>query len=173
MTTATDLRMESNSSQGRHRIGGLFYDVGSADALSLHNLVIFILILILILILIFIFILVFRILILVFRFRVQGIGLASIDNPVGPLGSYKILVDDFARRGFVTLRVDKPGCGDSEASGLVCGCSVRGENATAQHQNARFGLMWVSAGPAPLSTRQVPFRGQDFPDSQSLDHCLE
>ncbi len=47
-------------------------------------------------------------------FFIQGIGLASIDNPVGPLGSYKIIVDDFARRGFVTLRVDKPGCGDSE-----------------------------------------------------------
>jgi uncharacterized protein len=47
-------------------------------------------------------------------FFIQGIGLASIDNPVGPLGSHKIIVDDFARRGFVTLRVDKPGCGDSE-----------------------------------------------------------
>jgi pimeloyl-ACP methyl ester carboxylesterase len=47
-------------------------------------------------------------------FFIQGIGLASIDNPVGPLGSYKIIVDDFARRGFVTLRVDKPGCGDSD-----------------------------------------------------------
>jgi pimeloyl-ACP methyl ester carboxylesterase len=47
-------------------------------------------------------------------FFIQGIGLASIDNPVGPLGSHKIIVDDFARRGFMTLRVDKPGCGDSE-----------------------------------------------------------
>ena len=47
-------------------------------------------------------------------FFIQGIGLASIDNPVGPLGSHKIIVDDFARRGFLTLRVDKPGCGDSE-----------------------------------------------------------
>ncbi len=47
-------------------------------------------------------------------FFIQGIGLYSIDNPVGPLGSHKIIVDDFARRGFVTLRVDKPGCGDSE-----------------------------------------------------------
>jgi dipeptidyl aminopeptidase/acylaminoacyl peptidase len=47
-------------------------------------------------------------------FFIQGIGLASIDNPVGPPGSHKIIVDDFARRGFLTLRVDKPGCGDSE-----------------------------------------------------------
>ena len=47
-------------------------------------------------------------------FLIQGIGLFSIDNPVGPLSSYKIIVDDFTRHGFVTLRVDKPGCGDSE-----------------------------------------------------------
>jgi uncharacterized protein len=47
-------------------------------------------------------------------FLIQGIGLASIDNPVGPLSSYKAIVDDFTRHGFVTLRVDKPGCGDSE-----------------------------------------------------------
>jgi pimeloyl-ACP methyl ester carboxylesterase len=47
-------------------------------------------------------------------FFIQGIGLGSIDNPVGPRGSQKIIVDDFARRGFLTLRVDKPGCGDSE-----------------------------------------------------------
>ncbi len=47
-------------------------------------------------------------------FLIQGIGLASIDNPVGPLSSYKTIIDDFTRHGFVTLRVDKPGCGDSE-----------------------------------------------------------
>ena len=47
-------------------------------------------------------------------FLIQGIGLASIDNPVGPLSSYKTIVDHFTRHGFVTLRVDKPGCGDSE-----------------------------------------------------------
>ena len=47
-------------------------------------------------------------------FLIQGIGLASVDNPVGPLSSYKTIVDDFTRHGFVTLRVDKPGCGDSE-----------------------------------------------------------
>jgi pimeloyl-ACP methyl ester carboxylesterase len=47
-------------------------------------------------------------------FLIQGIGLASIDNPVGPLSAYKTIVDGFTRRNFVTLRVDKPGCGDSE-----------------------------------------------------------
>jgi pimeloyl-ACP methyl ester carboxylesterase len=47
-------------------------------------------------------------------FLIQGIGLASVDNPVGPLSSYKTIIDDFTRHGFITLRVDKPGCGDSE-----------------------------------------------------------
>ena len=47
-------------------------------------------------------------------FLIQGIGLASIDNPVGGLAVYKKIVDDFTRHGFVTVRVDKPGCGDSE-----------------------------------------------------------
>jgi uncharacterized protein len=47
-------------------------------------------------------------------FLIQGIGLASIDNPVGGLSSYKTIVDKFTRHEFVTLRVDKPGCGDSE-----------------------------------------------------------
>jgi pimeloyl-ACP methyl ester carboxylesterase len=47
-------------------------------------------------------------------FLIQGIGLASIDNPIGPLSSYKTIVDHYTRHGFVTLRVDKPGCGDSE-----------------------------------------------------------
>jgi uncharacterized protein len=42
---------------------------------------------------------------------IQGIGMTSVD---GPRGGYKEFVDDFTRRGFVTLRVDKPGCGDSE-----------------------------------------------------------
>ena len=45
---------------------------------------------------------------------IQGIGTFSIDNPVGGLTSYRTIIDDLTRRGFVTLRVDKPGCGDSE-----------------------------------------------------------
>jgi pimeloyl-ACP methyl ester carboxylesterase len=47
-------------------------------------------------------------------FLIQGVGLFSVDNPIGPLGSYRTIADDFTRHGFVTLRVDKPGCGDSE-----------------------------------------------------------
>jgi pimeloyl-ACP methyl ester carboxylesterase len=45
---------------------------------------------------------------------IQGIGTFSVDNPRGTLAGYKEIIDDFTRRGFVTLRVDKPGCGDSE-----------------------------------------------------------
>ncbi len=47
-------------------------------------------------------------------FLIQGVGVYSIDNPIGPIGAYKAIIDDFTRRGYVTLRVDKPGCGDSE-----------------------------------------------------------
>jgi hypothetical protein len=36
-------------------------------------------------------------------FLIQGIGLYSIDNPSGPLESYRAIIDDFTRRGFVTL----------------------------------------------------------------------
>ncbi|MDQ3282782.1 MAG: alpha/beta fold hydrolase [Acidobacteriota bacterium] len=46
-------------------------------------------------------------------FMVQGVGCASIDNPP-PGHSYRALVNSFTRNGFATLRVDKPGVGDSE-----------------------------------------------------------
>jgi uncharacterized protein len=42
---------------------------------------------------------------------IQGIGMSSVE---GPRGGYKEIIDDFTAQGFVTLRVDKPGCGDSE-----------------------------------------------------------
>jgi pimeloyl-ACP methyl ester carboxylesterase len=47
-------------------------------------------------------------------FVIQGVGAFSIDNPAGALASYRTIADHFTRRGYVTLRVDKPGCGDSE-----------------------------------------------------------
>jgi pimeloyl-ACP methyl ester carboxylesterase len=47
-------------------------------------------------------------------FLIQGIGLFSIDNPVASFSPYHVIIDKFTRRGFTTLRVDKPGCGDSE-----------------------------------------------------------
>lgn len=46
-------------------------------------------------------------------FLVQGLGCASIDNPP-PGHSYPALIASLSRRGFATLRVDKPGTGDSE-----------------------------------------------------------
>ena len=46
-------------------------------------------------------------------FLVQGLGCASIDNPP-PGNSYLALIASLSRRGFATLRVDKPGTGDSE-----------------------------------------------------------
>lgn len=45
---------------------------------------------------------------------IQGVGTFSVDNPTGTLSSYRAIIDALTRAGFVTLRVDKPGCGDSE-----------------------------------------------------------
>jgi pimeloyl-ACP methyl ester carboxylesterase len=45
---------------------------------------------------------------------IQGLGNFSIDNPAGKLGAYDKILDELARSGYVTLQVDKPGCGDSE-----------------------------------------------------------
>lgn len=42
---------------------------------------------------------------------IQGIGMASVE---GARGGFREFVDDFTARGFVTLRVEKPGVGDSE-----------------------------------------------------------
>lgn len=44
---------------------------------------------------------------------VQGVGCASIDNPP-PDDSYANVLATLSRAGFATLRVDKPGVGDSE-----------------------------------------------------------
>jgi len=46
-------------------------------------------------------------------FVVQGIGCFSLDN-VPFKSSYKTITDELTRRGFATLRIDKPGTGDSE-----------------------------------------------------------
>ena len=46
-------------------------------------------------------------------FIVQGIGCGSIDNPP-PGAAYRPLIESLSRRGLATLRVDKPGTGDSE-----------------------------------------------------------
>ena len=46
-------------------------------------------------------------------FIVQGVGCGSIDNPPPP-AAYRALIESLSRRGLATLRVDKPGTGDSE-----------------------------------------------------------
>jgi pimeloyl-ACP methyl ester carboxylesterase len=44
----------------------------------------------------------------------QGSGCWSVDTTVGPANGFTWITRDLARRGYVTLRVDRPGCGDSE-----------------------------------------------------------
>jgi pimeloyl-ACP methyl ester carboxylesterase len=45
---------------------------------------------------------------------VQGVTLSSIDQPLTDANAYSRIVAAFANNGFVTLRVEKPGVGDSE-----------------------------------------------------------
>lgn len=51
-------------------------------------------------------------------FLVQGVGCASVDSPP-PGHSYRAFVESLSRRGYATLRVDKPGVGDSEGGPCV------------------------------------------------------
>jgi len=51
-------------------------------------------------------------------FLIQGIGTFSTETPLMGVDAYREILRDFAKRGFVTLRVDKPGCGDSEGGPL-------------------------------------------------------
>ncbi len=45
---------------------------------------------------------------------IQGLGPFSIESSPGSPGPYARIIDEFTRRAFVTMRVDKPGQGDSE-----------------------------------------------------------
>lgn len=45
---------------------------------------------------------------------IQGLGPGSVDQPLGGPDSYSRILSEFARNGWVTVRVDKPGVGDSE-----------------------------------------------------------
>lgn len=47
---------------------------------------------------------------------VQGVTLSSIDQPLTDTNAYSRIVAAFANSGFVTMRVEKPGVGDSEGS---------------------------------------------------------
>jgi pimeloyl-ACP methyl ester carboxylesterase len=51
-------------------------------------------------------------------FIIQGIGTFSVERLPGGIDYYGPIVEDFATHGFATLRVDKPGCGDSEGGPL-------------------------------------------------------
>jgi dienelactone hydrolase len=45
---------------------------------------------------------------------IQGLGNFSIDQGPGPVQVYDRMFDELARAGYVIMKVDKPGCGDSE-----------------------------------------------------------
>jgi dienelactone hydrolase len=47
-------------------------------------------------------------------FVIQGVGGFSIENGPGGIGIYTQLIDEFSRHRYVSLRVEKPGQGDSE-----------------------------------------------------------
>jgi dienelactone hydrolase len=47
-------------------------------------------------------------------FLIQGITTSTVDHSIGALSTYRTICDAMTREGFVTLRVDKPGAGDSE-----------------------------------------------------------
>ena len=45
---------------------------------------------------------------------IQGLGNFSIDTPAGQPMGYDRILDELTKAGYVTMLVDKPGCGDSE-----------------------------------------------------------
>jgi pimeloyl-ACP methyl ester carboxylesterase len=47
-----------------------------------------------------------------------GAGCFSVDNPIGSPYGFTWVAQNLARRGYVTLRVERPGCGDSEGGPL-------------------------------------------------------
>lgn len=51
-------------------------------------------------------------------YSIQGIGTFTMERGPSGFAGYAAIIEDFAARGYVTLRVDKPGCGDSEGGPL-------------------------------------------------------
>lgn len=47
-------------------------------------------------------------------FLIQGIGYVTMDTPLSGAGPYSRILKHFSDKGFVTVRMDKPGLGDSE-----------------------------------------------------------
>lgn len=109
---------------------------------------------------------------------VQGLGMASLDNPtpdrpigepVG-MGVYRAIAGSLAEAGFVTLRIDKAGCGDSEGAAARLDFpteldgyiqAIRALKARADIDPARIYLFGHSMGGvfAPLIAERTPIRG--------------
>ena len=47
-------------------------------------------------------------------FLIPGLGATTVDQPLSDPGAYSRILAEFAKDGWVTVRVDKPGIGDSE-----------------------------------------------------------
>ena len=103
-------------------------------------------------------------------FLVQGVGCFSVDNP-GPGFSYLPVVENWTRRGFLTLRVDKPGTGDSEGGPCPAvdfqtevraySAALKGLESNRYADKKNIFLFGHSMGGimAPLVARALPLRG--------------
>ncbi|HZF68891.1 MAG TPA: PDZ domain-containing protein [Gemmatirosa sp.] len=102
---------------------------------------------------------------------VGGIGCYPVDTPVGEPGAYQRVLYHLTRRGFVTVRVEKSGIGDSEGTACpdadlrteVAGyvAALRATRALPDVDSARVVILGHSIGGivAPLVAAQVPVRG--------------
>jgi hypothetical protein len=101
---------------------------------------------------------------------IQGLGPLSVDAPQNPTMVYRRFIDHWTRSGFVTMRVEKPGVGDSEGGphdqvdfdretrGFLAG--LRDLAATPGVDPKRLHLFGHSMGGimAPILARQLPVR---------------
>ena len=95
----------------------------------------------------------------------------SIDNPVGQPFGFTWIARDLARHGYVTMRVERPGCGDSEGGPSGTSTSIPRLDGYKQALRALKQLDFVDADNvflfghsmggimAPLMAVEVPVRG--------------